>query len=203
MKTYPSINNKIIYNKYTYVFDKLDGSNLRFEWSKKKGFHRFGSRRKLIVPKTPILGEAISLFLDTMSEELINRFKDKKYEKVTVFAEYYGDNSFSGQHLDTDDMKLSLIDIAPYKKGILNPDEFLQFTEGIDRAKLLFEGFLSEKDVLSIKSGNLEGMTFEGVICKIKDLKKGPVMFKVKNKEWLDKLFYKCNGNTELFDKLK
>ena len=32
------------------AFDKIDGSNLRFEWSRKRGFYKFGTR-KMISPK--------------------------------------------------------------------------------------------------------------------------------------------------------
>jgi hypothetical protein len=43
MKTYPSISRDIV-GQPIYAFDKLDGSNIRAEWSKKNGFHKFGSR---------------------------------------------------------------------------------------------------------------------------------------------------------------
>jgi len=39
VKTYPSIDAKICDGQY-YVFDKLDGSNIRAEWSKKQQLYK-------------------------------------------------------------------------------------------------------------------------------------------------------------------
>ena len=52
MKSYRSIPfaNKIPENETFYVFDKLDGSNIRAEWNPKKGFYKFGSRSQLLTP---------------------------------------------------------------------------------------------------------------------------------------------------------
>lgn len=38
MQQYPSINKEVIKDLDYYVFDKLDGSNIRVEFSLKKGF---------------------------------------------------------------------------------------------------------------------------------------------------------------------
>jgi hypothetical protein len=47
-------------------------------------------------------------------------------------------------------------------------------------------------------------MTFEGVVCKAKNPKNTPMplMFKVKNKAWIDKLKVYCKGNEQLFNTL-
>jgi hypothetical protein len=42
-----------------YVFDKVDGSNLRFEWSKKKGWHKFGTLSRLFDQSDWQFGRAI------------------------------------------------------------------------------------------------------------------------------------------------
>jgi len=44
MKSYPSIPGKHTNGIPLTVFDKLDGSNIRAEWSKKRGFYKFGTR---------------------------------------------------------------------------------------------------------------------------------------------------------------
>jgi len=48
-------------------------------------------------------------------------------------------------------------------------------------------------------------MTFEGVVCKgQKYIYPGtPLMFKVKNKAWIEKLKIKCDGNITLFNQLQ
>jgi hypothetical protein len=37
-------------HEHCLAFDKLDGSNMRFEWSPKRGWYKFGSRGQLIDP---------------------------------------------------------------------------------------------------------------------------------------------------------
>ena len=62
MKTYPTIryfeSNDL--GKKIIAFNKLDGSNIRAEWNKKRGLYKFGSRTRLI-SESDSLGEAISL----------------------------------------------------------------------------------------------------------------------------------------------
>ena len=46
MKQYPSIPGlkelEKLKGRKIYVFDKIDGSNIRAEWNPKKGFYKFG-----------------------------------------------------------------------------------------------------------------------------------------------------------------
>jgi hypothetical protein len=56
------------------AFDKLDGSNIRAEWDRKKGWHRFGSRRRLLDASNPLLGQAIQLILDGCGDGLAKAF---------------------------------------------------------------------------------------------------------------------------------
>lgn len=59
MKQYPSINssNGQSFKEFVAdVFDKLDGSNLRFEWSKKQGWYKFGTRHRLFDNTDPVFG---------------------------------------------------------------------------------------------------------------------------------------------------
>ena len=43
-------------------FAKHDGSNLRFEWSRKQGWFRFGSRRRLLEREHPTFGKSMAMF---------------------------------------------------------------------------------------------------------------------------------------------
>lgn len=58
MKEYPSIPfwNKGTFGERVYVFEKLDGTQLRIEWSKKQGFYKFGTRGQLINEEDRIWG---------------------------------------------------------------------------------------------------------------------------------------------------
>jgi hypothetical protein len=201
MKSYPSIGTKLEKTKVV-VFDKLDGSNIRAEWSKKKGFYKFGSRRQLIDRDQPILGESIDLIVENYQEQLSSIFSAKKWERAVAFFEFYGKNSFAGSH-ETEEHKVTLIDVNVYKRGMVEPLHFIELFEDVGIPKVLHKGMLTEDLVTSVKNGTLEDMTFEGVVCKYHNHKNKIVkMFKIKNRSWIEKLKIKCDGNDALFRKL-
>ncbi len=200
MKSYPSIGTKFERTKIV-AFDKLDGSNIRAEWSKKKGFYKFGSRHKLIDNKHPMLGESVDLILEK-TDEMSSVFVDKKWERSVAFFEFYGENSFAGSHEDEEHV-VTLIDVNVYKRGMLEPSYFVELFEEVGIPKVLYKGVLNEELVTDVKSGTLDGMTFEGVVCKYLWNKNNTVkMFKIKNRSWIDKLKEKCDGNNALFRRL-
>ena len=90
------------------AFDKLDGQNIRVEWSKKRGWYKFGSRNVLLDENQPYLGQAIELFHAKYGESLIKAILDFKEWKVwgvektgvTVYCELWGPSSFAGWHVD-------------------------------------------------------------------------------------------------------
>ena len=63
MKSYPTIPRQNRRLNYAYVFDKLDGSNIRAEWNPKKGFYKFGSRTRLLGTDQEFIAEAQELIL--------------------------------------------------------------------------------------------------------------------------------------------
>ena len=102
MKSYPKIEyyNKGYFGDTVWVFDKLDGSNIRAEWNRKRGWYKFGTRNQMIDERDPNFGDAIPIFLDKYGDDLQKVFR-KSYsniESVVVFGEYLGENSFAGQH---------------------------------------------------------------------------------------------------------
>lgn len=201
MKSYPTIGTKFERTKIV-TFDKLDGSNIRAEWSKKKGFYKFGSRNKLIDNKHPMLGESIDLIMEKYQKPLGTIFSDKKWERSVAFFEFYGENSFAGSHEDEEHV-VTLIDVNVYKRGMLEPLYFVELFEEIGIPKVLYKGVLDERLVTDVKSGTLDGMTFEGVVCKYLRKKNNVVkMFKIKNRSWINKLKEKCDGNDALFRRL-
>ena len=64
------------------AFDKLDGNNLRFEYSPKRGFYKFGTRNMIIDESNLEFGFAINIFLDKYSEPLTKIFKSKNYRDI-------------------------------------------------------------------------------------------------------------------------
>ncbi len=201
MKSYPSIGTKFERTKVV-AFDKLDGSNIRAEWSKKKGFYKFGSRHQLIDNKHPMLGESVDLILEKYEEQLGSIFSKKKWERAVAFFEFYGKNSFAGSHYDEEHV-VTLIDVNVYKRGMIEPKHFIELFEGLGIPNVLYSGMLNERLVTEVKNGTLEDMTFEGVVCKYQNHKKNMVkMIKIKNRSWINKLKEKCDGNDALFRRL-
>lgn len=205
MKEYPSIDKTPLYGQKVYMFDKIDGSNIRAEWVKKRGFYKYGSRHVLIDSNTPVVGEAISCITQKFLEPINEICHNQRYERIICFFEFAGAHSFAGQHDPTELHSVRLIDANPYKKGILNPDDFLKIFGHLDIASHLYTGNFNKEIEQKIKNNEFEGVTFEGVVCKGKRQKQSqpPVMFKVKTQQWLDKLRDYCNGDVELFKKLE
>lgn len=200
MEIYPTIP-KQISDVQVFAFDKIDGSNIRAEWTRKNGFTKFGSRKRLLDASDPLLGEAIGIFKETHEEVLSRIFTQARYEKATAFLEFSGENSFAGYHED-EAHKLTLFDVHVYKKGLLLPQDFLKLVEDqVETPELLHFGKATAPFIESVKKSTLEGMTFEGVVCK-GERKKLPVFFKVKSDAWLQRLKTKCGGNENLFQTL-
>ena len=136
LKSYPSIPHTTIADRPVYLFAKLDGSNIRAEWS--RGQWRLGSRRKLL--DRGILAEEVpDLMAQTFSEPLEAIFRQQKWSKVVAYFEFHGPGSFAGQHEDEPHI-LTLIDVGVHRKGILLPSEFLTRFAHLPHAELLHHG---------------------------------------------------------------
>lgn len=203
MKSYPSIEKRFAKKETYYFFDKLDGSNIRAEWSKKKGFYKFGTRKRLLEEKEEGLGEAVTL-IKALEKDFSDFAKKQKIDRFVAFFEFFGDNSFAGNH-EKETHKVVLIDLNIYKKGFLPPKEFMNLFENsnIEIPKLLYVGKPNQDFFESVWNGTLKGMTFEGVIGKRMIGKNSHDYFKTKNKAWLDKLKEKCGNNQALYNRLK
>ena len=118
MKGYPSIPREVQHSLHVYAFDKLDGSQIRAEWTRKNGFFKFGSRRVLIDGSHP-LGKAVGLIQGKYADDLGRIFRKSRYDKVTCFFEFFGPSSFAGQHVENEDHDVILFDVDVYKKGYL------------------------------------------------------------------------------------
>jgi len=203
MKSYPSIEKRFAKKETYYFFDKLDGSNIRAEWSKKKGFYKFGTRKRLLEEKEEGLGEAVTLIKE-FEKDFLDFAKKQKVDRFVAFFEFFGENSFAGNH-EKEDHKVVLIDLNIYKKGFLHPKDFINLFENsnIEIPKLLYVGKPNQDFFESVWNGTLEGMTFEGVIGKRMIGKNSHDYFKTKNKAWLDKLKERCGNNQALYNRLK
>jgi len=133
------------------------------------------------------LGESIDLINGKYSESLSKIFYDNKYGRVITFFEFYGPNSFAGNH-EEEGHTVTLIDVNPYKKGILAPIKFIKLFGGVvEIPNIVFTGRVGNLFIESVREGKVEGMTFEGVVCK--GIHRNQLaMFKIKSKAWIDKV---------------
>lgn len=209
MKSYHSISTMPRDNFFdfqVYLFEKLDGSLIRAEWSKKQGFYKFGSKNELIDDKHPFLAKSISLIHKNYDNALRNAFEKRKIERAVCFFEFLGPNSFAGWHDLNDEHEVILFDISVYKKGLLPPEEFLELTH--DFAELVrlpkwIKTKLTADVIALIQNSELAESSFEGVVIKFLNKKKQLEMFKLKTNAWFHKLKEKCGDNKALFEKLK
>ncbi len=172
-----------------WAFDKLDGQNLRFECNFKRGFYKFGSRTQMISQKDEQFGEAVNIFMKKYSEPLMNilyrKIAKTKLDVFTVFAEYCGENSFAGRHVDGEKLDVVLFDIWAYKKDWVEPQRFIDEFGHLGIPELIYQGELTDrfiKDVQDNKFGLKEGVIAKGVY------EKDIFMSKIKTKEWLNKV---------------
>lgn len=191
MKQYQSIGREFVKGLPFFAFDKLDGSNVRAEWSPKRGFCKFGSRTQLMDETSPL--GALSIPLIKAQEDRIGSILGAtKTQEATCFFEFYGPSSFAGVHKwDEKGFEVSLLDVSLFKQGLMSPGEFLKTFGGyVPIPNLVHYGNITELFIQDIRDGNVSGVTFEGVVCKGAPLKKGypPHMFKLKSQAWIDKV---------------
>lgn len=187
MKQYPSIAHydDSILGTPLIAFDKLDGSNLRFEWSKKKGWNKFGTRRTMLDKKDPLY-HGVDLFISKYSDKLVEIFKEDKdfrgIREVIVFCEYFGPNSFAGRH-DFVDMDVVLLDVNPMTKGFIPVREFIRKFQHLGIPEIYFDGMLTNEKVDEIRKSDLK----EGVVCKWMN-NRHVQSCKIKTDKWLSLL---------------
>lgn len=174
MKEYPKIlgSEKAPINETCIAFDKLDGSNLRFEWDHKQKWYKFGTRRRLFDAKDPDFGGAIELFMQKYSQDIekIVFDKFKKPESFICYAEYFGPNSFAGIHdptllnLPNDPKDLVLFDVNIHKKGFVDPQNFVNLFGNLHIPRVLYQGPLTLTFIDDVRQGKYD--VVEGVIVK-------------------------------------
>jgi hypothetical protein len=169
MQQFPSIDGsaKAPLGKPCIAFYKYDGSNLRWEWSPKQGWHKYGTKHQLFDESDPLYAKAIPIFKDTLGDEIVRRVKhlERGIQRITVFTEFFGPNSFAGQHDPNDLMELRLIDAFLFKRGFMAPRTFLKtFGDMPQAAQVVYEGNLNKQFIDDVRKGVYP--VWEGVVAK-------------------------------------
>ena len=147
---------------------------MRFEWSPKQGWHKFGTRRQLFDASDPVFGPAIPIFMGGMGDEIVRRVKslDRGIQRITAFAEYLGPKSFAGKHEPGDAMVLRLFDVFLFKKGLIEPRQFVKlFGDMEESARVVYDGTLNKQFIADVRTGKYTdefapGVVPEGVVAK-------------------------------------
>jgi hypothetical protein len=184
-----------------WAFEKIDGSYFRIEWQRKLskksfrtgGFGKFGTRTQLITNTSQNFGDGVDYFDEHFTHQLDDLFSKeqffKKYDKITVFCEYWGEHSFCGKHNDSDKKKLTIIDLHLQKYGIIHPENFYKYLKDFDIAKLIYHGELTDKFLKDVYNGKYP--VNEGVMAKASipvNKSERTIMGKIKTKSWLENL---------------
>ena len=201
MKQYPSIG---YFGDYlgtaTIGFEKIDRSNLRFEYSHKRGFYKFGTKKMMIDEGTEIFGKGISIFLNKYSDELTKIFKSKNYRNIqsfVCFAEFIGKKTEFGRHIEGDEYDVILFDVDQHQRGFVKPKHFINDFGHLHIPKVLYQGNINKDLYNMVKTNTLidhEGELWEGLVCK-SEVSKGSSLYycKLKTNLWLDTLKLKYN----------
>ncbi len=214
MKSYPKIEyyNKGLFGSHCHAFDKKDGSNLRFEWNRKRGWYKFGTRNNMIDRSYPEFGSGIDIFINKYDDlERVFMDKYKKVESFVVFGEYLGEGSFAGQHTSSK-KDVVMFDINQYKRGFIPPEEFIDNFGHLGIPKIIFIGKYTDDlidDVRSNRYNLSEGVVVKGVLKSKKSDQIWSV--KIKTKEWIKKvsdtfgrerIIEEFNGDKYLIDQI-
>lgn len=142
------------------AFEKYDGTNLAWRLHNGKlidqPFIRSGRR---FFHYDRVFGPAHDLFDTQFRAKLAQLLAG--VEEAVFFTEYFGEKSFSGEHVVGDPKKLMAIDLWRKGFGFTAPADFaLLFPE----TPVIYEGKLTTQFVENVRKGRL-GVN-EGVVCK-------------------------------------
>lgn len=192
MKDYPSIPHskgqsfREIAN--AHIQDKLDGSSMRSQWSRKRGWYKHGKRSGLIDDSNPHLVVVPELFEKTLAEPLTKLAVDNKWEDLIVFYEFWGNRSLAGLHFENDPKFLTVFDAAIDKKGITGPARFRKlFADNVPTPRLLDICHWTRGYMDLVREGKISGITFEGVVAKAGE-GHDIVRAKAKTQAWINRV---------------
>ncbi len=178
------------------VFEKLDGTNLHWVWN--DGWSVFGTRRSQFYLNRlgissfnlehPGLSHAIDYFNDFLRDRL-TAWLTNRYGSCTIFTEFFGPNSFAGQHSEEDaregKQRLVLIDCMVGSNRMMPPEDFIAEFNQFGIPKVIYRGKYSGQFTEDVRKGKY-GVK-EGVVCK--GISDGKVqMIKIKTDDYLERL---------------
>jgi len=182
------------------AFEKYDGTNLHWEWERHFGWHSFGARRdefnltpvgiEAFNRAHPNLSGSAELFLATLAEGIGQIFEShasyQAHQSFKVFTEFFGPNSFAGQHRDDDPKELKLFDVWIEQFGMIGPKQLLADFGHLNTARSVYEGKITGQFVEDVRSGKYQVQ--EGVVCKSGKGGADVWMVKIKTRAYMERL---------------
>jgi hypothetical protein len=185
MIEYPSIKHcrDAPVGKACYAFKKYDGSNLRWQWTSKKGWCKRGTRGSLFDESTKPWCQAIPIFESGIGDEIVKAMTKRFVgcRDFTVFTEFFGPSSFAGNHVEAEPKELVLFDVYLDPIGFVPPKIFADLFREPWAAEVVYTGKMNHDFINAVQKG--EYGDGEGVVCKGKDWSA-----KIKTKSWINKL---------------
>jgi hypothetical protein len=184
MLEYPSIPWKFSEIQNAHVFNKIDGRGMRAEWTRKRGFAKFGTRRTLTDKSDLTYGAGIALFMAQAAPGLIRAAHDARHRKMTVFFELSCEGCVAGVMPDKAQRNITIFDIADENDELLSPSTFRKICDKNLIPSPLFLGVhnFTRGYIEDVRNGRIDGVTFEGVVAKSSD---NTVHGKAKTALWL------------------
>jgi hypothetical protein len=160
------------------AFEKLDGTNLHWEWDRDFGWHAFGTRRDrfnltpdgeaFFAAAHPGFADAPQVFRATLAGGLDDVLRShpayRSAQAVTAFTEYLGPNSFAGLHRADDPKRTVLIDVRIEGAEFVPPDRFVDDFGHLPTPRVVYRGRLTRAFAEAVRAGKY-GVA-EGVVCK-------------------------------------
>lgn len=179
------------------AFEKLDGTNLFWEWHREFGWTDFGTRSasyRLDPTGTSEfainhagLGAAVVLFANTLYTPLADiRAAEPGVDRAVAYTEFVGVHSFAGMHKAADPKELVLFDLFVPGYGFLGPWRFLELFAALPIPKVVYQGKFSGKLTEDVRSGRFP--VAEGVVIKGGTGGADVWMAKVKTNAYLQRL---------------
>ena len=178
------------------AFEKLDGTNLFWEWHREFGWTDFGTRSASyplhpggmtdFAAKHPGLELAPELFADP-SEALSHALNGhSEIQHAVAYSEFLGDRSFAGSHRADDPKRLVFFDLFIVGSGFVNPWRFRELFAGVPTPAVVFEGKFTGKLTEDVRAGKYP--VAEGVVIKGGTGGADVWMAKVKTNAYLERL---------------
>lgn len=155
------------------VFDKVDGTNLHWDWDGDFGWHAFGTRRDSYNLLPEGIGEfekdhanlrgAAKVFEQTLAPAAAEVLQKLSIRQAVLFTEYVGPGSFAGSHRPDEAKRLVLFDVS-LDSQMLGPEEFVDRFGHLDIPRILYRGKFKGQLLEEIYQGKYD--VPEGVVVK-------------------------------------